>query len=154
MHRPAGSCTKRSDRCVNDQLKKGVVPDRPGPTLLGAESAAFEHHEAGALALGVGVVAHQTHVMVGVSAVASFELAHNHVQILLTEEGQFPIGPVGRHGTAGVHVLDERAPTLGNDVRDLVVDLVLGHRREEAEGLQGGDCLVVTHGALERHGVP
>jgi hypothetical protein len=36
----------------------------------------------------------------------------------------------------------------------LIVDLVLGHRREEAEGLQGGDCLIVTHGALEGHGDP
>jgi hypothetical protein len=86
--------------------------------------------------------------------VASLELTDNDVQILLTEEGELPIRPVGGHGVAGVDVLDERAPTLGNDVGDLVVDLVLGHRREEAEGLQGGDCLIVTHGALERHGDP
>jgi hypothetical protein len=92
--------------------------------------------------------------MVGVCAVASLELTDDNVQILLTEEGELPIRPIGGHGVAGMDVLNERAPTLGNDVRDLVVDLVLGHRREEAEGLQGGDCLIVTHGALERHGDP
>ena len=53
-----------------------------------------------------------------------------------------------------MNVLNQGAPTLGNDVGDLIVDLVLGQRRQEAEGLQGGDCLIVTHGAREGHGVP
>jgi hypothetical protein len=92
--------------------------------------------------------------MVGVCAVASLELTNNNVQVLLAKEGKLPIRPISGHGIGGVDVLYERAPTLGNDVRDLVIDLVLGHRRKKAEGLQGGDCLIVTHGALKRHGDP
>jgi hypothetical protein len=102
--------------------------------------------------LGVGVVANDAHVMIGVCAMASLEFTYNNVEILLTEEGELPIRPVDGHGIGRMDVLNERAPTLGNDVSDLVIDLVLGHRRKEAECLQGGDCLVVTHGALKRHG--
>jgi hypothetical protein len=83
---------------------------------------------------------------------ASLEFTYDNVQILLTEERELPIRPIRGHGIGRVDVLNERAPTLGNDVSDLVIDLVLGHRRKKAECLQGGDCLVVTHGALKRHG--
>jgi hypothetical protein len=85
---------------------------------------------------------------------ASLEFTYNNVEILLTEEGELPIRPVDGHGIGRMDVLNERAPTLGNDVSDLVIDLVLGHRRKKAEGLQGGDCLIVTHCALKRHGDP
>jgi len=95
----------------------------------GLGSASFENHEAGTLALGISVVAHQTNVVVGIGAVTSLKLIHDHTQILLAEEGQLPIGPVGHHGVAGMDMLNERAPTLGDDVSDLVVDLVLSHRR-------------------------
>ena len=103
---------------------KSWSPDQVRARNQGFEgSASFEDHEAGTLALGVGVVTDDAHVVVGVCAVASLELTDNDVQILLTEEGELPIRPVGGHGVAGVDVLDERAPTLGNDVGDLVVDL-------------------------------
>ena len=54
-------------------------------------SASFEDHEAGTLALGVSVVTNDAHVVVGVSAMASLELADHNVEILLTEEGQLSL---------------------------------------------------------------
>jgi hypothetical protein len=53
-----------------------------------------------------------------------------------------------------MYVLNNWTPALGYNVCDLIVNLVLGHRREKAESLQGGDCLIVTHGAHEGHGDP
>ena len=65
-------------------------------------SASFENHKAGTLALGVSVVTDDAHVVVGVSAMAGLELTHNNVEVLLTEEGELPIRPIGGHGIAGV----------------------------------------------------
>jgi hypothetical protein len=52
-------------------------------------SASFENHEAGTLALGVGVVTDDAHVVVGVSAVASLELTHNNVEVFSPKKGSF-----------------------------------------------------------------
>ena len=54
--------------------------------------------------------------MVGVGAMASLELTDDQVEVLFAKEGKLPIRPVSGHGIAGVDVLNERAPTLGNDV--------------------------------------
>ena len=104
-----------------NSLRKKLSPDEgQGSEPLVEGSATLEDHEARTLALGVCVVTDDAHVMVGVSAMASLERTDHNGEVLLTEEGQFPIGPIDGHGIAGMDVLDERAPTLGNDVSDLV----------------------------------
>jgi len=66
--------------------------------------------------LGIGVVANQANVVIRVSAMASLELIDDHAKILLSEERKFPIRPVSGHGATGMNVLNQGAPTLGNDV--------------------------------------
>jgi hypothetical protein len=115
-------------------------------------SASLKNHKASTLALGVSVVTNQTNMVIGIGPMTCLEFVDNHPKIFLTEKGKFPVGPIGCHRTAGMDVLNQRTPTLGDDVSNLVVDFVLSERRQETKCFQGGDCLIVTHRAFERHG--
>ena len=62
---------------------KSWSPDQVRARNQGFEgSASFEDHEAGTLALGVGVVTDDAHVVIGVCAVASLELTDHNVRIV------------------------------------------------------------------------
>src|SRR3569832_1860035 len=99
-------------------------------------SARAEHHELGALRLRVVVVAHQADEVIGIRPIAGFKFRHHRTEIGLAEEGQLPHLPVVVGRLGGMLVLHRRGPAVGQDVRDLIVDLVLGHGGKEGVGLE------------------
>src|SRR3569623_348655 len=99
-------------------------------------SARAEHHELGALRLRVVVVAHQADVVIGIRPMAGFDFRHHRAQIGLADEGQLPHLPVVVVRLGRMLVLHRRGPAVGQDVGDLIIDLVLGHGGKEGEGFE------------------
>ena len=77
QHNP---CANEADPGAHQQEKNEEEPalKRVLPMIRWLKSATFEDDEAGTLALRIGVVTDQTHVVVGVGAVAGLEFTDDH----------------------------------------------------------------------------
>ena len=127
-----------------------------GALLDGESGGDALHQEGGHLHLLVGVESADADEAVGEGALGLGDLAEDLVGVGAAEHGQLPEGPVavvvvaggGAADAAGEDIvgggglgrgdLKAGGPVVGNDVVDLLGDLVVGERGQEREGLVHG----------------